>query len=284
MYFELLSLFAALSWGISSIVTRKGLQYSKPMSGAIVATLTSVIILAGVFLTSSPPELNYVAMIYFALGGFLASTLGRLLNYVSFERLGVSITASIIGSSPLFTTLFAFLFIGEKIAFTTLIGTFLIVIGIFLIQSVGNSSRLSAYAIIIPVVTAVLYGASYVIRKVGLNILPEATLGALVGLVTSMASYILYYAATGKIKEITLNKKGLKWFTLVGVIDTLGWIGMFNALTFGNVSIVSALIGTHPLFSILFSFMLLKNTDELMWNVVAGCMAIVSGAAIITLI
>jgi uncharacterized membrane protein len=58
---------------------------------------------------------------------------------------------------------------------------------------------------------------------------------------------------------------------------------MFIALTSGKVSVVSALIGTNPLFSILFGYILLRGDEDFDWGTVLGCVIIVLGAVIITL-
>jgi uncharacterized membrane protein len=58
---------------------------------------------------------------------------------------------------------------------------------------------------------------------------------------------------------------------------------MFTALILGKVSVVSALGGTTPLFSVILSVMLLKGSDELNARIVAGSLSIVAGAIVITL-
>ena len=68
-----------------------------------------------------------------------------------------------------------------------------------------------------------------------------------------------------------------------GVVVTLAWLSMFTALTLGKVSVVSALGGTNPLFSVILSAILLKGSEELNARIVAGSLVIVAGAMVITL-
>jgi DME family drug/metabolite transporter len=284
MYVELLSLFTALCYGASAVLVRMGMRDSNPMTGALVGALVQVVTLSGFVIAVPPKRIDLVAIAFFMASGVLASTLGRLCNYVSIERLGVAVSATIIGSSPLFSTLFAVLFIGERVAVTVILGTILVVAGIALTRS-GDSagSRLRSTAVLIPVAAAVFYGASSVVRKAGLNILPESGLGATVGAGASLVSFLAYLILTKKTDAIILNWGSGRYFVLSGVVISAGWLSMFTALASGKVSVVSALIGTNPLFSVVLSLVLLRESEELGWRTGVGCLAIVMGAAVIAL-
>jgi len=114
-------------------------------------------------------------------------------------------------------------------------------------------------------------------------ILPDATLGALVGAASSLVSFVAYLAATRRVGDVSLSGNSLKYFGVSGVVVTLGWLSMFNALAAGKVSVVATLIGTNPLFSLVLSWLMLRDSDRISWRVAAGCLAIVAGAALVTL-
>jgi uncharacterized membrane protein len=284
MYVELLSLFTALCYGASAVLARMGMRDSNPMTGAMVGAIVQVVLLSGLVVVVPPARIDWAAIAFFIASGILASTLGRLFNYMSIERLGVPVSATIIGSSPLFSTILAVLFIGEEVALTVLVGILLVVVGIAVTRS-GESagSKLRSSAILIPIAASAFYGASSVVRKIGLNILPEAALGAVVGAGASLISFGTYLILTQRTDMIRWNWSGGKYFILSGVVISAGWLSMFTALASGKVSVVSALIGTNPLFSIILSLILLSRSEDLDWRTGAGCLAIVAGAAVITL-
>jgi DME family drug/metabolite transporter len=284
LYVELLSLFTAVCYGASAVLTRKGMRDSNPITGAVVAALVQVVVLLGLLLAYPPARIDWTAIAYFVASGILASTLGRLLNFMSIERLGVPVSASIIGSSPLFSTLFAVVAIGESVALTTVLGTVFVVIGIAL-TSGGNKlgSKLLGSALVIPVMSAAFYGASSIVRKVGLNILPDSVLGAFVGAASSLVSFLLYIVTTKRVAEVRLSRNSVKYFIGSGLAVSAGWLTMFAALSTGSVSVVSALIGTNPLFSLALSLVFLRETEDINRRIAAGAFAIVAGAAIITL-
>jgi DME family drug/metabolite transporter len=284
LYVELLSLFTAICYGASAVFTRKGMSDSNPITGAVVTALIQVVVLLGLLLTYPPVRIDLAAIAFFVASGILASTLGRLLNFMSIERLGVPVSASIIGSSPLFSTLFAVIAIGESVAMTTALGTVFVVVGIAL-TSGGNkpSSRLVGSTLVLPVMSAAFYGASSVVRKVGLNILPDSVLGAFVGAASSLVSFLLYIVTTNRVAEVRLSRNSVKYFVGSGFAMSAGWLTMFAALSTGSVSVVSALIGTNPLFSLALSIVFLREAEDINRRIAAGSFAIVAGAAIITL-
>lgn len=284
MYIELLSLFTAFCYGASAVLVRMGMRDSNPLTGAIIGGLVQVFIISMLVAVFPPERIELMAIAFFVASGILAGTLGRMFNYMSIERLGVPVSATIVGSSPLFSTLFAVLFIGEKVAITILIGTIMVIIGIAFIRSVESmGSKLMSNVIILPIGAAAFYGASSVVRKIGLNILPDTAIGALIGSVASLLSLGGYLIITQRSDSIRWNWSSGRYFLLSGVVVSAGWLSMFVALTSGKVSTVTALIGTNPLFSIVFSYILLKGSEEFDWRTVLGCLTIVMGAVIITL-
>jgi uncharacterized membrane protein len=281
---EILSLFTALCYGASSVLARKGMRDSTPMTGVIVGSIVQMVLLSALLVANPPEAFNWTAVGLFVASGIFASTLGRLLNFTSIERLGVPLSAAIIGSNPLFSTLFAAMFLGEQVAANTLLGTVLVVAGIAVARSGGHAVKgLRGRDIMIPIAAATFYGAASVTRKAALNILPDSVFGAVIGALSSLVVYSIYLIVTRRTRDLQINWVGSRFFVVNGVVLTLAWLSMFTALTTGKVSVVTALGGTSPLFAVLLSAILLKDSEELNLRIAVGCLAIVAGAAVITL-
>jgi len=284
MYVELLSLLTAIGFGFSAILTRWGMRDSNPMTGAMVGSLVQVLALSAIIAVDPPAELNLTGVACFAASGLLASALGRLLNYTSIQRLGVSMSSTIIGSSPLFSTIFAAIFLAEDVTLPIFAGTLLIVVGV-VITSLrdGNIRELLSPAILTPILSAAAYGASSLFRKLGVGLIPHAPFGAMIGAATSLASFSIYLVATGQLGLFKLTRASRKFFVLSGLVVTVAWLSMYSAFSLGKVSVVSALIGTNPLFTLFLSLLLLRDTERLNMRIVLGCLSIVAGATVITL-
>jgi uncharacterized membrane protein len=281
---ELLSLLTALCYGASSVLARKGMRDSTPMTGVIVGSIVQMILLSALLVVNLPEAFNWTAVGLFVASGIFASTLGRLFNFMSIERLGVPLSAAIIGSNPLFSTLFAAMFLGEQVAANTLLGTVLVVAGIAVARSGGQAVKgLRGRDLVLPIASATFYGAASVTRKAALNILPDSVFGAVIGAMSSLVVYSIYLIVTRRTKDLQINWVGSRFFVVNGVVLTLAWLSMFTALTTGKVSVVTALGGTSPLFAVLLSAILLRDSEELNLRIAVGCLAIVAGAAVITL-
>jgi uncharacterized membrane protein len=284
MYVELLSLLTAIGFGFSSILTRWGMRDSNPITGAMVGSLVQVVLLSALVAVNPPAELNLMGVAYFACSGLFASALGRLLNYTSIQRLGVSMSSTIIGSSPLFSTLFAAVFLAEEVTPSILVGTVLVVAGVAITSSMkGEAKSLLSTAILTPILAAAAYGVSSVFRKLGVNLIPHAPFGAMIGAATSLASFSIYLVATGQLGLFKLTPGSRKFFALSGLVVTVAWLCMYSAFALGRVSVVSALIGTSPLFTLVLSLVFLRDTERLNMRTALGCLSIVAGAMVITL-
>jgi len=127
------ALLSAVLWGTIPILVRKGLPHASPSVAVVTGLLASVPLLLGVFLFHPRSVLEVVALpavLWFAAVGITGPCLGRLFNYMGVERLGAARATPLINSSPLFTTLFALVFLHEHITGKILLGVLCIVGGI----------------------------------------------------------------------------------------------------------------------------------------------------------
>ncbi len=99
----------------------------------------------------------------------------------------------------------------------------------------------------------------------------------------SLASFSIYLVATEQLGLFKLTRGSRKFFALSGLVITVAWLSMYSAFALGKVSIVSALIGTNPLFALLLSLIFLRDTEKLNMRTALGCLSIVPGAMVITL-
>jgi len=282
MRYEFYALLAAVSFGLNAVLVRKGMKESTPVTATLTVAAVQVTILS-VLLLFDLPELNWTAIFYFVLAGFFAAILGRTMNYLSIDKLGVPISTSLTGTNPIFALILAVLFLGETVSIATILGTLLVVGGIALMSGWGTENKLKAKALVIPLASAFFYACSSAVRKVGLNILPESVLGAVVGALTSLIAYPILLRLMGRSGEFKLSRKALPWLIGGGIVTSTAWIGMFTATQMGSVSVVSAIIGANPLFSLILSAVMLRDSEKITRQVALGSVLIVVAVIIITL-
>ncbi len=171
MIAELLSLFTAFCYGSSAIFIRKGLKTSNTMSAVLVSTPIQFVILwiTFIFLSQHSPTFDVKAVLFFVLAGVSATGIGRMLNYIGINRLGVSITQPLIGSAPLFSIITAAVFLTEQFALFVYLGTALIILGVAILSQRSKDqlkiNGLKRMYIIIPLLAALFYGSLQLLGK-----------------------------------------------------------------------------------------------------------------------
>ncbi len=282
MRYEVYGLIAALSFGLNAVLVRKALKYTTPATATISVAAVQTLILSTV-LAFERPAFNLEAVGYFIVAGFLAAIMGRTFNYMSIEALGVPISTSLVGTNPLWAMILGVVFLGEVVTLPVIAGSILVVIGVALISGLGKDSNMTLRDIGIPLAAAFFYASSSAIRKVGLNILPESVLGAVVGAMTGFIAYPILLMLMGKTNEIKYSREAAPFLVAGGITTSVAWVSMFMATQLGPVGVTSAIIGANPLFGLILSAVLLKETEKITTQVIIGCLTIVASVVIITL-
>ena len=133
-----LALSTALGFAIAPLFASLALQHVRPTTLVLISLVTgTVLVLIVVFTlhTDTVFSLSGVAFLWFLIVGVINFPLGRFFEYTGVRLAGVSRSATIIGSAPLFATTMAVTFGGETISATLIIGTISTVVGVVLILS-----------------------------------------------------------------------------------------------------------------------------------------------------
>jgi len=134
----LLSLAAAVTWGIGGVFVRLGAPDLKISTGTFVSLIPSLLLTLVTALAVNFQDfasITLVGILWFGLIGVLNFRLGRHFNYLGIYLLGVSRSSPIIASSPLFAMVMAVTFLGESVNLFIIGGTMLVVAGLVLVVS-----------------------------------------------------------------------------------------------------------------------------------------------------
>lgn len=135
----ILVLLTALLWGTAPLLERLGLTRLDTLTAVTVRSLSiSLVLLVVALMSGRLPALLRVpprAALFLALGGLFASLLGQYTYYAALRRSAeVSRIVPLVGAYPLVTLLVAAVFLGERLTALKVIGTALIVAGVFLLR------------------------------------------------------------------------------------------------------------------------------------------------------
>ena len=281
MYAELIALVASITTALSSVMATRGMRDSNPDTANLVLTGIQTIVLTGLLITDIPP-LNLNALLWYALAGVCGSFLARLLTMMSYKRIGVSAGSALIGTSPVITTMLAVFFLGEPLVPAVLLGSLCVVAGIACINLKDGQLSMDLNLVYLPLGAAFLYALSNIIRKMGTNLQPHAVLGAQVSTLAGLIACGVYLAAKGGFKELQVNRGNIGWLAGAGAVNAIAWITVTMAINLGRVSVASSIIYSYPLFSLLISWLLLKDESYTRYMVI-GSLLIVLGVAVVSL-
>ena len=280
MLFEALALVTSLTNALGVTLIAKGMKCAKPIVAAFYSVAIQTIILMALLLTRLP-QLNMVAVGFFALGGILSLGVGRLLNFVAMRGIGVAKTSALIGSSPVITTILSIIIISERPEIPTIVGAATVAVGVTLISgAVGFKIEKS---LLVGLGSALAYSLSNIASKSGVQIQPDPFLSTTIGAVSGLLFISTYLTLTGQTRDLGINRSSLAYFAATGVLSSVGWLAMMQALETGPVSVITTIVYSYPLFALLFTSLLIRE-EKLTVRTVAGSTLVVLGVAIVTLL
>jgi uncharacterized membrane protein len=283
-----LALFSSLLISVSTIIMKKGIERTNPTSAMLVVTVVGTLVLLVISLPLVQlAHLKSKAFLLFILAGIFSPALVRWLYFISLDRIGPSMSSSIISTGPAFTAIVAAVFLKEKLTFSVSLGILLIIGGIMTFERDINSNEKIAVHhkrdLIFALLSAILVGLAIVIRKMGLNILDEPIFGVTVGFTTSLVFYgMMCLAFKGMRAAISLNLKNTLYLSGAGVFLTAAWLILFYALSYGDAIIVAPLASLHPVMVLAWSYLFFKDMEKITFKTVLGIIIVLIGVVLIS--
>jgi len=278
-----LALVSAVFLGTAVVLANVGLRYLHPARGALVsipATTVAYWLLAPFLLHGE--GWNAAAFAVFAAVGVVFPAVVTLLNFSSNRIAGPTVAGTVSSTTPLFAVLAAILVLGEPLTVTTATGTAAIVLGVVAFTGRGeNGARaLTALALLLPLAGAAIRGGAQAAVKGGLALWPEPFVAVLVGYTVSCATIFAASRTLVPDGAAPLNRRGVLWFMSVGACNGAGILAMYAALARGQVSVVSPLVATYPLFTLALSAAFLRE-ERLGARVLTGVALTVAGVVVL---
>jgi uncharacterized membrane protein len=284
MIAEILAILSAAFTAMNTISIRKGLRNSNPISGLFVST---IVLTACLWVLASANLLvtrfSLFGILAFVMDGILGTALARSLMFVAVEKVGASVTTSVLASRSLFGAIFAIILLHEELTALLLLGTILVVTGIVVLSEGGHKQDWKRRDLIFPLGTSLLFGLQNVVVKIGLNEMNSPITGSTISATTALLVITAYLIFAGKKKNLMLNKASNKFFSLAGIFIVLVLLSLYGAIGIGKVVVVMPLVSTAPLFTIFFSYFLLQNIEKITLRIVIGAILTVLGATLVAL-
>jgi drug/metabolite transporter (DMT)-like permease len=273
----------ALCFSIAHIFVRRGLVHSNALTGSLISLGTSAVIFWLLLIVWMPlSALRTPAVGFFIAGGIFAPAIGQTLGYIGMERLGVARSSPIVNTSPLFSSVLAVIFLGEVWVPQNILGTCLVIAGVIVLSSRNRAEgEWRIKDAIYPVLAAVAFGISTILRKSGLTLVPEPLLGAAVTLGTAFLVLLAIIGLRGGRSQLKINRKGGGWLFAAALVNTGALLSFFTALNVGTIVRVEPLVACNPLLTILWTGIFLRQIEQLSRRIVFGALVTVAGTVLV---
>ena len=236
---------------------------------------------AAVLLLASGESVNRRGVLYFILAGLVGTTAGRLLRFMSIDRVGASVAAAITNLHPFISAGLAILLLGETATSRVVGGTVVIVLGTVLLSASGRIQGFRPAQLVFPFLSALAFGAVAILRKLGLGGAGPVT-GFAVNVTTALIAVTAFLVATGHRRRARCDARSLGYLIAAGVAENAGVLLGVIALQVGTVTVVAPLVGTMPLFVLALSAVFLRDVERLSTRLIVGTLLIVLGVYLIT--
>lgn len=275
----------ALCFSIAHILIRRGLIESNAMTGAFIS-LTMSAALAWLMLPFFAPlsALWTPALLIFIVAGIFAPGIGRTLSYVGIEKIGVARSVPIANSSPIFASVFAVIFLAEAWLPQNIVGTLLVIGGVVLLSMAKPAEgEWRKFDAVYPLLGAMAFGVSTILRKAGLNYVDIPVLAAAVTAGSAaLFSFALLQFRGGK-RAFKLTRRSAAWLFTAGLFNTAAMLSVFYALSYGKVVIVEPLVSSNPVLTLLFTAIFLRDLEAINLRVSIGALLTVTGTILVVM-
>lgn len=278
---------SAFLYALSSVIVRIGLRYAGSLTAVLVSLLAGIAV--SFFLCALVGNLEQLmnrAVLFFMVAGIVGPFWGRFFFYKGVERIGISIASPIYETKPLLPVIAGISILGEELTASITFGILLMMAGAGLVGLGSSGGQIqkswSRRDLIFPIAAGVCYGISHVLRKMGIDEMPNPMVGVLMQNLGALA-FIFLLLFTRQISPSVLKSNGKAWalFSLSGVIQIVAQWSLFVALDAGELVWVSPLTSLSSFFVLVLTALFLRGLEKVTLKIALGAGLIVGATLLL---
>lgn len=282
---KLLALVTAISFGLNPVTLKIGFgRGGRPDTAMILGLFIAV----PLYLLLLPlggglhwEQVTVAAFVGYVLGGLFGTGIGRRWLYIAIDRIGASPATAIKNSAPVITTFLAALIYSEPVTPGRWLAVIGIVTGVVLVTWKPGAGIRHWFDIGVAAAFGAMlsYGVRPLFLKFGLEAADLPLTAAFVGAIAALIYALIFGDRSGLLKAHTEPAFGL--FVLSGVLQAIGFLALTLGLAGGEVSVVYPVTSSAPIFTLIFTWLLLRGKERLTWRIVLGAVLVVAGVIVL---
>lgn len=283
---QLVALASTAVYAAGNLYARVGLIHSTPLVVTLISLIVQTVVVWTILLAcGSIPSADPRALAVFIAVG-IALPVVRWLSYTGIARIGSARSSSLRSTHPLFSGALAIVFLGEPARHNIMLGTLLIVAGIFITcwEFKGYRTEAKLLDVLFPLAAAFFSGIIHPFTRYALTITNEPLLySAVVGL-SSLLCLGGYLLISGRGRHMVWpDRRALRSFVSASLFETVGFLLFSAAVSLGQVVLIAPIMATTPMWVLLGSILVLRDLEKVTWRTALGSCAVVAGTILLTL-
>jgi drug/metabolite transporter (DMT)-like permease len=283
---QLVALASTAVYAAGNLYARIGLAHSTPLMVTLISLIVQTVVVWAILLAKGGvPAIEPRALIIFiAVGAVLPIV--RLLSYIGIARIGSARASSLRSTHPFFSAVLAVTFLGEPAKHNVMLGTLLIVAGIFFTcwEPRRRGQDAKSMDVLYPLSAAFMSGIIHPATRYALTVSNQPiAFSAIVGLV-SLLCLTAYFLLSGQARRVVWpSRSALIPFVTASLLETMGFLLFSAAVSLGQVVLIAPIMATTPMWVLLGSIVLLRDLEKVTLRTVLGTCAVVGGTILLTL-
>lgn len=283
---QLVALASTAVYAAGNLYARVGLIHSTPLVVTLISLIVQTVVVWTILLArGSVPSADPRALAVFIAVG-IALPVVRWLSYTGIARIGSARSSSLRSTHPLFSAALAIVFLGEPARHNIMLGTLLIVAGIFITcwESNGYRTEAKLLDVLFSLAAAFFSGIIHPFTRYALTITNEPLLYAAVVGLSSVLCLGGYLLISGRGRHMVWpDRRALRSFVSASLFETVGFLLFSAAVSLGQVVLIAPIMATTPMWVLLGSILVLRDLEKVTWRTALGSCTVVAGTILLTL-
>ncbi|MED5578935.1 MAG: EamA family transporter [Nitrospinota bacterium] len=286
---NLLALISAMLLSIAQSFYRQAVRFLRPEEVTVAANFVVGCLAFAVYLLEGRYyELSFKGVLFFSLSGLFAQFIARHFNNISYSKIGLARTQTLYQTAPIWSSIVAILFIGEKLNTSIAIGTILVVFGgmILVHEARGKNKIAKSFYYFLPVISAMFFSFSPTFRKLAFSYIPCASLGIAIASCAAIICQCFVSIFLGKKEEnfisFSWHKKAVITMSLAGLFNIMTGLTFWTSIKNGNIVEVFPIRRLSLVFVIFVSWLFFKKIERLSFQVILGAVIAIAGALMVS--
>jgi len=284
---------AACGFASGNVLVRVGTQKVPAPTAALLTVFSGVVLVGGLALVLKLDEvtsLSTEAMGWILVLGIMGYPMARLFIITAISMVGATRAVPMAGLQPVIAFTLGVILLGERPNLLVIIGTPIIVAGLFLVvmprsnsisrDTIANVRRIGY---ILAIGSAATFASRDVISRHVVSDLIDPLVSA--GLALTVGGVILGAILHRQVATTirTLPRNHLLLCVLAGVFQGLAVASLFQALSRAPVTVVSPIYATQPLITLILAHIFLRRLETIDFLLALGTMTSVVGVILVIL-